>query len=83
MTPQLKEAAYIRDYLIKLTFADGVEGVVDLKDELWGEVFEPLKKHELFRAFRLNAELNTIEWPTGADLAPEYLYGQAAASKLN
>ena len=32
----------------------------------------------MFRQFRLDRELNTIAWPTGADLAPEYLYEQAS-----
>jgi len=51
-------------------------GIV-IKDELWDEVFEPLKDPGLFRAFRLDRELNTACWPTGADLAPEFLYERA------
>ncbi len=34
---------YMKDYKLKLTFNNGAEGVVDLQDELYGEVFEPLK----------------------------------------
>ncbi|MGA8261856.1 MAG: DUF2442 domain-containing protein [Arenicellales bacterium] len=79
MTPNLKTAEYIAEYRIKVTFEDGREGIVDLKDELWGEVFEPLKDVSKFRDFRLDPELRTIVWPTGADLAPEYLYERAAA----
>ncbi|MBK8267152.1 MAG: DUF2442 domain-containing protein [Planctomycetes bacterium] len=79
MTPKLKHAEYVREYTIHISFADGVEGDIDLTDELWGEVFEPLKNPEVFKAFRLDEELNTITWPTGADLAPEFLYERAAA----
>lgn len=79
MTPSLKTAEYIAEYRIKVTFEDEREGIVDLKDELWGEVFEPLKDVSKFRDFRLDPELRTIVWPTGADLAPEYLYERAAA----
>jgi len=79
MTPRLKTAEYAGDYRIKVTFEDGTEGVLDLKDELWGEVFEPLKDVSKFREFRVDPELRTIVWPTGADLAPEYLYERAAA----
>lgn len=79
MTPTLRTAEYAGEYRIKVSFDDGTEGILDLKDELWGEVFEPLKDVSQFRAFRVDPELKTIVWPTGADLAPEYLYERAAA----
>ncbi len=82
MTPQLEFAEYVRDYTIRLRFADGLEGDIDLSDELWGEVFQPLKDTRVFQSFQLNKELNTIVWPTGADLAPEFLYDQAAARRV-
>jgi len=41
---------------------------------LYGEVFEPLKDVDLFRQAAVNPDTNTIEWPNGADLAPEFLY---------
>ena len=48
--------------------------MVDLKDELYGEVFEPLKDMERFRSFKVDPDLETIVWENGADLAPEFLY---------
>ena len=78
MTPRLCGAEYLREYKILVTFEDGKTGVVDLRHELWGEVFEPLRDVGLFRRFRFDPELDTIVWPTGADLAPEYLYENAA-----
>ncbi len=78
MTPRLARAEYLGDYKIGVTFDDGREGVIDLEDELWGDVFEPLKEPEIFRRFRVDTELDTIVWPTGADLAPEFLYERAA-----
>ena len=77
ITPQLMSAEYVGDYRLRLAFADGTEGEVDLKDELWGPVFEPLRDVEVFKRFKLNSELNTICWETGADLAPEFLYEAA------
>lgn len=65
-------------YKIRVTFEDGREGVIDLDDELWGEVFQPVKDTEVFRGFRVDRELDTIVWSTGADLAPEFLYERAA-----
>jgi hypothetical protein len=67
------EATYERDYVIRLKFNDGAEGFVDLADELHGEMFAPLRDVEQFRAFTVDPELNTVVWPNGADLAPEFL----------
>jgi len=79
MVPRLEMAEYVAEHVIRIRFTDGTAGTIDLTDELWGEVFEPLKDIALFRRFRLDAELNTLVWPTGADLAPEFLYEKVAA----
>ena len=68
------EARYVRDYVVWLRFRDGTEGEVDLRPELWGEVFEPLLDVEYFKKFTLDPELETLVWPNGADFAPEYLH---------
>jgi hypothetical protein len=78
-TPELVEARYVDGYRIHVVFDDGVEGDLDLEGELWGPVFEPLQDISQFRAFRLDPELRTIVWASGADLAPEYVYQRAAA----
>jgi len=77
MPPRLTKARYLDGYRIVLTFEDGTRGILDMKDHRWRGVFEPLKKPEIFRSFKLDDELETIVWPTGADLAPEFLYEQA------
>ena len=68
------EANYVRDYVVRVKFEDGSEGEIDLSDELYGPVFEPLRDVTYFRQVRLDPELGTIVWPNGADLAPEFLY---------
>ncbi len=68
------EARYEHDYVVRLKFNDGAEGYVDLADELYGEVFVPLRDKAKFAALRLDPELGTIVWDNGADLAPEFLH---------
>jgi len=70
----VKEARYVRDYVIWLRFNDGAEGEIDLEKQLEGEVFRPLKDLNQFRQFKVDPEIETIVWENGADLAPEYLY---------
>ena len=74
MILHVREARHVRDYVIWLRFNDGAEGEVDLKDELDGEVFEPLKDLSRFTQFRVDPEMQTLVWNSGADMAPEFLY---------
>ena len=74
MILHVREAKYLRDYVIWLRFNDGAEGEIDLEPELEGEMFAPLKDVSLFKKFRVDPDLQTIAWENGADLAPEFLY---------
>jgi hypothetical protein len=44
-------------------------------------MFEPLKDNALFAQATIHPELETVTWPNGADLAPEFLY-QAAQQRV-
>ncbi len=68
---KVQKANYVKDFVIHFQFNNGVERNVNLENELWGEVFEPLKDLNLFKNFKLNNW--TIEWENGADFAPEFL----------
>ena len=74
------EAHYIRDYVIWLRFRDGTSGEIDLESQLWGEVFEPLRDINLFRQFTVHQEFETLVWPNGADMAPEFLHDTVKAA---
>jgi hypothetical protein len=73
MIARIVEARYVDGYTLWLRFNDGAEGEVDLKEELWGPIFEPLKDLNCFRQFTVHPELHTIVWENGADFSPEFL----------
>ena len=68
------DVLYLEDYKLRLEFNEGTVKVVDLKNELFGEIFKPLLNIELFKQVKINPDKNTIEWENGADFAPEFLY---------
>lgn len=61
------------EFRLWLQFNNHVEGIVDLSTQLHGPIFEPLRDARRFAEARLDAELRTVAWPNGADLAPEFL----------
>jgi hypothetical protein len=73
---------HLHDYVLWVQFDDGTEGEVDLRADLWGEVFEPLRDVDVFRQVRINADTGTIEWPNGTDVAPEHLRGLLRTSRV-
>ena len=71
---QLLSAEYVEGHKIHVSFSNGEEGVVDLKECLWGPVFEPLRDVGAFQRFTVSAVLHTVCWENDADFAPEFLY---------
>lgn len=69
---RIVDVDYIKDYMLRLKFSDGVTKDVDLEPYLTGEVFGELLDRAKFIQYGLTPI--TIEWANGADLAPEFLY---------
>jgi len=70
----VKEIRNVRPYELVVEFDNGVVKQIDLSKELYGEVFEPLKDPEFFKQAVVSDETKTVQWPNGADFAPEFLY---------
>ena len=70
----LRDMDYVSDYKLILTFEDGSVKLADLGPYLDGEIFEPLKDIDYFKTVRLNSELDTIVWESGANMSPDFLY---------
>lgn len=64
----------VRPYVIEVTFGDGFVREVDIEPLFWGEVFKPLRDPDLFAQVAVDPSWGSVYWPTGADLAPEFLY---------
>lgn len=67
------QVTHLKDFTLRIEFSDGSVKDVDLSEELDGEIFEPLRDPEFFSQVAVNPATGTIEWPNGADLAPEFL----------
>jgi len=65
---------YLEGYKLRLKFNNEEVRTVDLSQELYGEIFEPLREIAFFKQVTVNPETKTIEWPNGAGFAPEYLF---------
>jgi hypothetical protein len=60
----ITEVTYLDDYRIRLVFNDGLTGVADLRNALWGEIFEPLLDRNNFSQIRLDPELLPFDFKT-------------------
>ena len=77
--PRLVSVEPLGPHVLRLRFADGIEGTVDLSADLWGEMFEPLKDPAYFAQVRLDED-GAPAWPNGLDLAPDALYEDLTAT---
>ena len=71
---------HLGGHRLRLTFADGFVGDVDLAERFegpTGPMFEPLRDIQYFAQVEVDSELGTVVWPNGADIAPDVLHQQA------
>ena len=61
-------------YSLRLWFEDGLERTIDFSPMLAGELFGPLRDRSVFQQVRLDEEVHTLVWPSGADFDPATLH---------
>lgn len=72
----LVEAHPVSGFWLFLRFEDGAAGEIDLASRLsFDGVFAPLRDAAVFASVRLDPDLGTVTWPSGADLCPDVLHG--------
>lgn len=74
LTPDISAVSVVRYGVLRLTFADGLVGEVDVLDRMRGPVFAEALTPAGFAAADVDVETGTVVWPGGADLAPDTLY---------
>ncbi len=74
LTPDITAVAVVCHGVLRLTFADGLSGEVEVLDRMRGPVFTDALTPSGFSAVSVDEETGTIVWPGGADLAPDTLY---------
>ena len=78
----LVDARHAGGFRVWLRFSDGLSGEIDLGEELWGPVFEPLRSEAEFAKLRVAPDLATIVWPNGADFSPDWLHHRLTEASL-
>lgn len=74
LTPDITAADVVRHGVLRLRFADGLSGEVDVLDRMRGPIFDEARTAEGFTKVEVDPETGTVVWPGGADLAPDTLY---------
>lgn len=77
MAPPVKSATPLRPYVVRVVFSDGEVRDVDFEPVLDRPTFLPLRDPAFFGRVAVSEFRDTIEWPNGADIDPEVLYGLA------
>jgi hypothetical protein len=61
-------------YTLRVGFDDGTEQVINFRSVLAGELYGPLRDLDLFNQVRIDEEVHTLVWPSGADFDPATLH---------
>lgn len=74
----VKSVTPAEDYLLSIDFDDGERGILDMKPYLDFGIFERLKDRDVFNRARVS--FDTIEWDSGVDLDPEFVFKKSQHS---
>jgi len=74
MIIHITKVKVVGSHSLVLTFDNGVQKRVNLRQELYGPIFEPLRDPSYFAKAYVDTDSRTVTWPNGADFAPDFLY---------
>jgi len=83
MLHDIIEARAMRERRLFVKFDDGTEGTIDITTVTrFDGMFAALRDQAIFARVRVDPELGTVVWPTGADLCPDVLYSRLTGAPL-
>jgi len=72
MYPAVNSVTPRGNYILSINFDNGEHGLLDMKPYLDFGVFRRLREPHAFS--RVRVSFDTIEWDSGVDLDPEFVY---------
>lgn len=64
----------LADYRLRVSFADGLVGEVDISDMIGEGVFQALADPAEFEKVYVDPVTHTVAWPGGIELCPDSLH---------
>jgi hypothetical protein len=64
----------VAPYTSQIEFDDGTSQIIDFEPVLAGKLYGPLRDLTLFNQVEVDAEVQTLVWPNGADFDPATLH---------
>ncbi len=81
MQPSVTKVVPTDDYTLLIDFDNGEHGMLDMKPFLNFGIFQRLKDRDTFKQVRVS--FDTVEWLTGIDLDPEFVYEKCNRTGLD
>jgi hypothetical protein len=72
MHPSVTNVTPLDDFTILVHFDNGEQGTLDMKPYLDFGILQRLKDRDAFK--RVRVAFDTVEWDSGIDLDPEFVY---------
>ena len=80
MYPSVTNVVPNEDFSLTLEFDNGESGLLDMTRYLGFGVFQRIAKYDEFK--RVRVSFDTIEWDSGVDLDPEFVYANCKLTNL-
>ena len=71
---RVRSVQQVGTYVLEICFDDSSARRIDFEPMLEGELFGPLRDPKLFAQVKLDPEVHTLVWPSGADFDPATLH---------